>query len=153
MSADAHAASHEPHGAGHGHELDHSHASHGTMRGYLLGFFLSVILTAIPFWLVMGDVFRDPRTAAITVLVFAAMQIVVHMIFFLHMNTKSEGGWTMLAAIFTIVIVVITLAGSFWVMFHLNANMMPAHVPMEGMGGPAGMHDMTPGVSPPHGGH
>ena len=25
---------------------------------------------------------------------FAAVQIVVHMIYFLHMNTKSEGGWT-----------------------------------------------------------
>ena len=32
---------------------------------------------------------------------FAAVQIVVHMIYFLHMNTKSEGGWTMLALIFT----------------------------------------------------
>ena len=53
------------------------------------------------------------------------MQIVVHMIYFLHMNTKSEGGWTMMALIFTIVLVVITLSGSLWVMNHLNSNMMP----------------------------
>ena len=56
---------------------------------------------------------------------FAAAQIVVHMVYFLHMNTRSEGGWTMLALIFTIVLVVITLSGSIWVMYHLNANMMP----------------------------
>ena len=55
----------------------------------------------------------------------AAVQIVVHMIYFLHMNSKSEGGWTILALIFTIMVVVIMLAGSLWVMYHLNHNMMP----------------------------
>ncbi|MEN3367616.1 MAG: cytochrome o ubiquinol oxidase subunit, partial [Burkholderiales bacterium] len=38
---------------------------------------------------------------------------------------KSEGGWNMLALVFTIVIVGIALAGSIWVMYHLNNNMMP----------------------------
>jgi cytochrome o ubiquinol oxidase operon protein cyoD len=47
------------------------------------------------------------------------------MVYFLHMNPKSEGGWNMLALIFTIVLVGITLSGSLWVMFHLNTNMMP----------------------------
>ncbi|MCY1207402.1 Cytochrome bo(3) ubiquinol oxidase subunit 4 [compost metagenome] len=53
------------------------------------------------------------------------MQIVVHMIYFLHMNAKSEGGWNMLSLMFTLTLVVITLTGSLWVMFHLNSNMMP----------------------------
>jgi cytochrome o ubiquinol oxidase subunit IV len=53
---------------------------------------------------------------------------VVHMIYFLHMDAKSESGWNMLALIFTIVLVVITLAGSLWVMYHMNANMMPMSV-------------------------
>jgi cytochrome o ubiquinol oxidase operon protein cyoD len=30
-----------------------------------------------------------------------------------------------MALIFTIVLVVIALSGSMWVMYHLNANMMP----------------------------
>jgi cytochrome o ubiquinol oxidase operon protein cyoD len=54
------------------------------------------------------------------------VQIVVHMVYFLHMNAKVEGGWNMLALIFTIVLVVITLSGSLWVMYHMNTNMMPA---------------------------
>ena len=58
---------------------------------------------------------------------FAAVQVVVHMIFFLHMNTKAEGGWTMMALIFTIIMVVIALSGSLWVMHHLTTNMMPVH--------------------------
>ena len=66
-------------------------------------------------------------------IVFAAVQVVVHMIYFLHMNPKSEGGWNMLALIFTLVLVVIVLAGSLWVMHHLNTNMMPGPHDMEEM--------------------
>ena len=118
---------HADHGA-HGHDEAHDdHVGHdpSTLKGYMTGFILSIILTAIPFWLVMGKVFEKPGTTALVILAFAAVQIVVHMIYFLHMNTRSEGGWTMLALIFTIVLVVITLSGSLWVMYHLNHNMMP----------------------------
>ena len=107
----------------HGHE--HTEAGHSTLKGYLIGFGLSVVLTAIPFWIVMGHVFPDSRVTALAVMALAAIQIVVHMIYFLHMNTRSEGGWTMLALIFTLVLVGITLVGSLWVMYHLNLNMMP----------------------------
>ncbi|TCV96475.1 cytochrome o ubiquinol oxidase operon protein cyoD [Luteibacter rhizovicinus] len=111
----------------HGHD-DHGHddgASHSTFKGYMTGFVLAVILTAIPFWVVMGHVFASTSTTAFVVLGLAAVQIVVHMIYFLHMNARSEGGWNMLALIFTLVLVVITLTGSIWVMYHLNDNMMP----------------------------
>ncbi|MDX3810268.1 cytochrome o ubiquinol oxidase subunit IV [Bosea thiooxidans] len=112
--AGAHGAEHGEHGA-----------SHATLRGYLTGFVLAAILTAIPFWLVMADVLGNSTTTAIVIMAFAAVQIVVHMVYFLHMNSRSEGGWTMMALIFTIVIVVIALSGSLWVMYHLNTNMMP----------------------------
>ena len=85
-------------------------ATHGTVGGYLTGFILSVILTAIPFWLVMS---RQSRTQSATALVdhrLAVVQIVVHMIYFLHMSPRSEGGWSMMALIFTLVLVVIALS-------------------------------------------
>jgi cytochrome o ubiquinol oxidase operon protein cyoD len=110
------------------HHGDHHHgdaSGHGTLKGYITGFVLAVILTAVPFWLVMGDVFADAQTTALVIMALAVVQIVVHMVYFLHMNTRSEGGWTMLALIFTVVLVVITLSGSLWVMYHLNHNMMP----------------------------
>ena len=112
-------------GDGHGHDHGEEAISHSTFKGYMTGFVLAIILTAIPFYLVMGKVFDKSSTTAIVILAFAAVQIVVHMIYFLHMNTKSEGGWTLLALIFTLVLVVITLSGSLWVMYHLNHNMMP----------------------------
>ena len=111
-----------------GHAKDHhagDHAGHGSLRDYLVGFFLSAILTAIPFWLVMTGAITDRQATALVIMAFAIVQIVVHMIYFLHMNTRSENGWTFMALIFTIVIVVIALSGSLWVMYHLNHNMMP----------------------------
>ena len=108
----------------HGHSNGHG-AGHGSLKGYVIGFLLSVILTAIPFWLVMGGVFDSKLLTAFLVMGVGVVQIVVHMIYFLHMNTSSEGGWTIMALIFTLVLVGIALAGSLWVMHHLNANMMP----------------------------
>ena len=130
--ADPHAFDHA-HDQSHGHDHGHGHESshHGSFRDYLIGFGLSVVLTAIPFWIVMDNVFRDPKVAAIVLLLFAVVQIVVHMVYFLHMNTKSEGGWTVLALIFTVILVVITLTGSLWVMHHLDNNMMPAMTPHQ----------------------
>ncbi|HZV63875.1 MAG TPA: cytochrome o ubiquinol oxidase subunit IV [Telluria sp.] len=112
--------------AGHGHH-DHGHDAHahGSLRSYATGFALAVILTVIPFWLVMGKVFDKSSTAGFVLLGLAVVQIVVHMVYFLHMNTKSEGGWSMLALLFTSMVVLIMLSGSIWVMYHLNHNMMP----------------------------
>ena len=129
MSAHTETAGHGAHGHDdHGHGHDDGPVSHSTFKGYMTGFVLAVILTAIPFWLVMGKVFDKPGTTALVILAFAVVQIVVHMVYFLHMDAKSEGGWNMLSLMFTLVLVVITLAGSLWVMYHMNTNMMPHSV-------------------------
>jgi len=114
-----------PHGHGHGHHHGGHEASHGSMKTYMIGFILSVILTAIPFYLVMTGAIDNKALLAGIVMGLGGIQVVVHMIYFLHMNTKSEGGWNMMALIFTIIVVVIALSGSLWVMHHLNTNMMP----------------------------
>ncbi|MDM7957952.1 cytochrome o ubiquinol oxidase subunit IV [Blastomonas sp.] len=121
MSADTHAeqVEHDSHGI----EIPHA-----TMRDYGIGFVLSVILTAIPFALVMTGALSAPVTAVV-IMGFAVVQIIVHMVYFLHMSPKAEGGWTLTSLIFTLIVVVIMLSGSVWVMSNLNANMMPqAHL-------------------------
>jgi cytochrome o ubiquinol oxidase operon protein cyoD len=129
----------------HGHHADHghghdAHAVHYSAKDYTIGFVLAVILTVIPFWLVMGNVL-DPSMTRYVIMGFAGVQVVVHMIYFLHMNSKSEGGWNMMALILTIVLLGIILAGSIWVMHHMNANMMP------------GMGDAVMGAPGGHSGH
>jgi cytochrome o ubiquinol oxidase operon protein cyoD len=113
------------HGPSHHGDHDGEHTTHGSLRGYLTGFVLAAILTIIPFWLVMDHVISSALATTVIVLGLAAAQIVVHVIYFLHLDTKSEQGWNMLAFIFTIVLVVIVLGASVWVMYNENANMMP----------------------------
>jgi cytochrome o ubiquinol oxidase operon protein cyoD len=106
----------------------HSHGDthgHGSKKSYLVGFALSSILTAVPFWLVMADPIGNDGITAAAVIIFAVLQILVHTVCFLHVNAQAEGGWTLIAYIFTAVILLITIAGSIWIMYHLNTNMMP----------------------------
>jgi cytochrome o ubiquinol oxidase operon protein cyoD len=125
-----------------GHDVHDGEGPHGSLKDYVIGFVLSAILTAIPFWLVMAHVFKSPTTTAFIVMAFAGVQIVVHVIYFLHMTPQAEGGWNLLALIFTLVLVTIALAGSMWVMYHLNNNMMPTS-PMT-TGNTMGGMTMTP---------
>lgn len=93
----------------------------------MTGFVLSIILTAIPFWIVMAKVIVNHNTVVLVLGGFAVLQILVHMVYFLHMNGKVEGGWSLLSTIFTVVFVAIAISGTLWVMFHMNANMTPSH--------------------------
>ncbi len=107
---------------------------HGTRRDYVTGFLLSVILTAIPFLVVMTGGFASARFTAFFVLAFAVVQIIVHMIYFLHMSPKSDAGWTMVSLVFTIIVLVIAIAGTIWVMYNMDWYMMPGMI----TGQPAG---------------
>ena len=100
-------------------------APHASFREYMIGFWLSVVLTVIPFWLVLGDVLDSTGLTIFFIIALGTVQMVVHMIYFLHLNTKSEGGWILISLAFTVMLVVIAIAGSIWIMFHLDRNMMP----------------------------
>jgi cytochrome o ubiquinol oxidase operon protein cyoD len=110
----------------HGH--DESGAGHGTVGSYLFGFVASVVLTAIPFALVMTHA-MPASTLIPVIVVIGVVQIIVHLIYFLHMNTSSTQGWNNLAFFFTLVILGILILGTLWVMYHMNANMMPGMMP------------------------
>jgi len=98
-------------------------ASHGSRRSYVTGFLLAIVLTVIPFAVVMTSAM--PHTAiVITIVAFAVVQIVVHLVFFLHMNGSSEQRWNVVAFAYTILILAIVVGGSVWIMYHLNYNMM-----------------------------
>ena len=121
------------HGTDVGGHNSHDHHG-GSLSDYVKGFLLSVILTAIPFALVMTKALASNKTTVLVILAFAFVQVFVHMKYFLHMNARSEGGWNMLALIFTVILVVIMFSGSVWVMYHLDTNMMPVSAQT--------MHDM-----------
>ncbi|MDE1158192.1 MAG: cytochrome o ubiquinol oxidase subunit IV [Neorhizobium sp.] len=109
--------------AGHGGA---EHGNHGSKSSLWIGSILSIVLTVIPFWLAMSGATSAAAISAIFIL--AMVQIAVHVRYFLHIDSSTEGGWTFLAFIFTAIIVVITIIGSIWVMYHLNLNMMPMSI-------------------------
>ncbi|MEM1081956.1 MAG: cytochrome o ubiquinol oxidase subunit IV [Pseudomonadota bacterium] len=119
------------------------HANHGSLKSYLIGFALSVVLTLIPFWMVMGELTDNVGLALLVIFSLGSAQILVHVYYFLHVDLKQEDGWQAMSLIFTLIILVIILAGSIWVMFHLHDNMMPWHDHMNHLseGGSHGHHD------------
>ena len=55
---------------------------------------------------------------------FAVAQMGVHLAFFLHITTGPDNTNNALALAFGALIIGIVIAGSLWIMYHLNANMM-----------------------------
>ena len=89
-----------------------------------IGFLLAVVLTLIPFGLVMTDAFEDTATTALIVMSLGVVQIIVHMVCFLQLNRRTEGSWTLPALIVTVLLVAILLAGALWGTAPVDDNAM-----------------------------
>lgn len=107
-------------------EKHHGGASHGSLKEYAIGLLLCIALTAFSFGIVMTEAVSG-TTAVIVILITAVAQIMVQLVFFLHMNTSSDQIWNNTSAIFVVVLVAILIVGSVWIMAHLNHNMMMGH--------------------------
>jgi cytochrome o ubiquinol oxidase subunit IV len=97
--------------------------AHGSFGGYAFGFLVSVVLTAIAFCLVLFGT-MDPGTKMIVIGVLALVQIIVHMVFFLHLGTSSGQGWNVLATAYTTLAVAFLVFGTIWVMHNVTMLMM-----------------------------
>jgi cytochrome o ubiquinol oxidase subunit IV len=98
--------------------------SHASVKSYMIGFVLSIILTAIPFGLVMDRTHGfSASTILAAILVFAVVQVFVHVIYFLHMDRSAEQRWNVVAFAFTVMILVIVVSGSVWIMHNATSNM------------------------------
>ena len=120
-------AGHAPHGAVHGgaHHGGHPGAhggAHGSRKSYITGFLLAIALTIVPFGLVMT---HASVGTPLLIAVFAMAQILVHIVYFLHVNRSVEQRWNLVALVFTGIVVGIILGGSIWIMHNLYVNMMP----------------------------
>ncbi len=107
-------------------ESFHDNTAHGSVKEYVVGLILSFVLTIIPFGLVMSGTLSSPLTLTIIVLC-AIGQLLVQVIFFLHMNGSSEQMWNTVSGAFTVLVLLVVILGSLWVMNHLNHNMLLGH--------------------------
>jgi cytochrome o ubiquinol oxidase operon protein cyoD len=104
--------------------IDGTGASRGSPKSYATGFILSVVLTVIPFALVMIGML--PRSAVlIGILSAAVVQMLVHIHYFLHLDTSSKLRWNLLALIFALLIMILFVGGTIWIMYHLHYRLQP----------------------------
>src|SRR5471032_575241 len=99
--------------------------SHASAKSYVIGFVLSIVLTAIPFGLVMDAKHYSfgAGTVLAAILALAVVQVFVHVVYFLHMDRSAEQRWNVVAFAFTVMILVIVVSGSVWIMHNATTNM------------------------------
>ena len=99
----------------------------GTRRSaigrYAIGLALSIVLTAAAFYLVRSPLIWTPAIP-VALAVLAIAQMGVHLVFFLRITSGPENTNNALALAFGVLIVALVVAGSLWIMDHLNANML-----------------------------
>jgi len=97
----------------HSHDAHESHG--GSMKSYVIGFLLSIILTIIPLVAVMNDMLSKKATTLL-ILVMAVLQFAVQLIFFMHIRDEEKPRFNLMALIFGLVILLTIVAGSVWIM-------------------------------------
>ncbi|MEM7191789.1 MAG: cytochrome o ubiquinol oxidase subunit IV [Pseudomonadota bacterium] len=94
-----------------------------TIKPYLIGLALAVLLTATAFGLVATGAFAR-ETTLIMIAVLAVIQILVHLTFFLHIDFKTTPRENLVALAFALTLIFIMVGGSLWIMFDLYYRMM-----------------------------
>lgn len=94
-----------------------------SVRPYVTGFVLALVLTAIPFALVVTHVLPATTTLVI-IAILAVIQVAVHLRYFLHIDLDETPRENILALVFAAVLIFIMVGGSLWIMLDLNARMM-----------------------------
>lgn len=94
---------------------------HPAYTSYVVGFVLSVFTTITAYFFVENRLL--PVEALIyVILALAVVQLVIQMVFFLHIGRGSR--WKFLTFIFTVLVVLIIVIGTLWIMHNLDYNMM-----------------------------
>lgn len=104
------------------HENNHG-SGHGSLSSYILGFIFSIVMTLIPYYVVVNHTFSN-EIIYIVISLFAVLQLLVQLVFFLHLGSESKPRWNLTVFLFILLIVGILVVGSLWIMYNLDYNMM-----------------------------
>ena len=97
---------------------------------YIIGFTLAVALTLLAFIVVVNHWLSGSMVVAV-IMGLAAVQLIVQLVFFLHLGREKNPRWNMTAFFFMLIILVIVVAGSLWIMYSLNYNMQMSPAQMD----------------------
>ena len=91
----------------------------GKFKSYLLGYLLSIALTAAAFLIVINRLLLG-WDLIIVVVCLAIIQLWVQLIFFLHLGVEENSRWNLAVFLSTAFLVLILVAGSLWIMNNLD---------------------------------
>jgi len=94
-----------------------------TIKPYLVGIGLALVLTAIPFGLVAARPLQ-PRQILIVIGAAAITQVAIHLRYFLHLELKPSSQNKLIALCFAAVVLLILVGGTLWIAFDLNYPVM-----------------------------
>lgn len=106
------------------HTTTHTHEEHGSVASYVVGFVLSIIFTIIPYFLVVEKIFTGSTLLAI-VLGIGVLQMVIQLVFFLHLGRGPKPLYNVVFFFATAGVVVVTIGASLFIMDNLYRNMTP----------------------------
>ena len=106
-------------------DIQKSETGHIAKGTYIAGFLLSLGLTIGAYLLVWRHV-RSHHTVFtdeflnVAVAVLALTQLLVQLVFFLHLSRESKPRWNLVVLSFAALVVLILVSGSLWIMWSLN---------------------------------
>lgn len=106
---------------------------HRSAGSYLVGFALSLILTFaayIPVVIHQNSYHESLSHGFLIpyVLVIATVQLVVQLLFFLHIGQEKGPRYILVVFLSTVFLVLLIVIASIWIMGHLNYNMTPQQI-------------------------
>lgn len=95
----------------------------GSVGSYVCGFVFAIGLTLVAYFLVTNHVLTG-GLLTVVIMGLAAVQLVVQLVFFLHLGRDKGSRWNVATFYFMLLILLVIVAGSLWIMENLNYNMM-----------------------------
>src|SRR5579872_2881297 len=93
-----------------------------TLKLYVIGFLLSIALTLCAF-VIVGKHLLIGGVLVGVVLGLGFLQVLVQLLFFLHLGRESRPRWNLMVFLFMALVVIIIAGGSIWIMQNLNYRM------------------------------
>ena len=96
---------------------------HGTLKSYLIGLALCIILTLASFLLVLKHWLSGGVLYA-ALIALGVVQAIVQLLFFLHLGQETKPQWYSVVFAWMVFFLVIVFLGTLWIMFDLNERVM-----------------------------
>jgi cytochrome o ubiquinol oxidase operon protein cyoD len=99
------------------HDSHGTHEAHGSMKSYIIGFVMSLVLTAIPLIVVLNNMLEG-KAAILLLIGTAVLQFIVQLFYFMHLKEEKKPRYNLMVLIFGLVVVFTIVAGSMWIMMY-----------------------------------